>query len=81
MGTNCDGFDDLVRRLREEGSTGLDLSPGLEVCREAAEAIEQLRADLSEADRLANRRALVRFLGTTPSGAAPQRSKRHDPHI
>jgi len=38
----------LVQRLREAGSTGLDLSPGDPICIEAADEIERLIAGPSQ---------------------------------
>ena len=40
----------LVERLREAGSTGLDLSPGDPLCAEAADEIERLLAQFDELD-------------------------------
>jgi hypothetical protein len=36
-------FSGLLRKLDERGSTGLDLSPGDDLCRKAAEAIRLLQ--------------------------------------
>lgn len=38
----------LVQRLREAGSTGLDLSPGDPLCIEAADEIERLEREIQE---------------------------------
>ena len=40
-------MSDLVSRLRYEGSTGLDLSPGDPLSKEAAVEIERLRTNLT----------------------------------
>ena len=39
--------DDLMRRLKEAGSTGLDLSPGDPLCRGAYERIVELEEELN----------------------------------
>jgi hypothetical protein len=41
--------DDLIKRLREAGSTGLDMSPGDPLCTEAADALEALQSRLESA--------------------------------
>ena len=38
--------NDLMRRLKEAGSTGLDLSPGDPLCMEAYERIKKLEEEL-----------------------------------
>lgn len=44
--------DDLLKRLREAGSTGLDLSPGDPLVAEAAEEIAHLRTALARAAKV-----------------------------
>ncbi len=41
-------LDSLIDRLREEGATGLDLSPGDPHCRDAAIVIRALRKRVAE---------------------------------
>jgi hypothetical protein len=48
---------DLITRLREAGSTGLDMSPGDPLCAEAADALQALQSRLEAADKLCETRA------------------------
>ena len=47
--------DDLIRRGRESGGTGLDLSPGCVTCKELTDALEALQSRLDAAEPDAKR--------------------------
>jgi hypothetical protein len=55
-------LDLLLGKLDIAGTTGLDLSPGDSLCREAATALRDLARDCSQDDSIEFARALERLL-------------------
>lgn len=49
-----DALEQLQRRFREAGATGLDLSPGDPLAREASEAMRRLIARIRELERISD---------------------------
>ena len=55
--------NDMLTRLKEAGSTGLDLSPGNPLCAWAADEIERLREKVAQA---------YQVIGFMEDGAVPE---------